>query len=78
MCVGQGMVRLTKWQRKEYRQQYYTANKNEALDQKKANYKLNADGRKETDKLRYRVNFDEKILLQKIGMPLIQDLREEP
>ena len=72
------MVRLTKWQRKEYRQQYYTANKNEALDQKKANYKLNADGRKETDKLRYRVNSDEKILLQKIGMPLIQDLREEP
>ena len=61
LCVGQGMVRLSKRQRKKYRKQYYTANKNEALEQKKANYKFNADSRKETDKQRYRQISEEKI-----------------
>ena len=50
-------------------------NKNEALEQKKANYKFNADGRKETAKERYKQISKEKNLLLQGYMPLIQRLR---
>ena len=54
------MVRYTKRQSKKYRQQYYCANKNKALEQKRENYECNADIRKEADKQMYRTNAEKK------------------
>ena len=48
------MVRLTKRRRKAYRQQYHQANRSEALNKNKENYKLNTDNRKEAYKHRYQ------------------------
>ena len=48
------MVRLTKRRRKAYRQQYYQANRSEALNKNKDNYKLNTDNRKEAYKHKYQ------------------------
>ena len=79
------MVRYTKRQSKKYRQQYYCANKNKALEQKRENYECNADIRKDADKQVYRTNAEKKkyalkkhiplmlmelSLLPKLGMPL--------
>ena len=78
-------MRYTKRQSRKYRQQYYCANKNKALEQKRENYECNADIRKEADKQMYRTNSDRKqyaqkkayslmlmklSLLPKLGMPL--------
>ena len=54
------MVRYTKRQSKKYRQQYYCANKNKALEQKRENYECNADIRKDADKQVYRTNAEKK------------------
>ena len=54
------MVRYTKRQSKKYRQQYYCANKNKALEQKRENYECNADIRKDADKQMYRTNAEKK------------------
>ena len=54
------MVRYTKRQSKKYRQLYYCANKNKALEQKRENYECNADIRKDADKQVYRTNAEKK------------------
>ena len=54
------MVRYTKRQSQKKRQQYYCANKNKALEQKRENYECNADIRKDADKQAYRTNAEKK------------------
>ena len=51
---------LYKTPKQKKRQQYYCANKNKALEQKRENYECNADIRKDADKQVYRTNAEKK------------------
>ena len=64
------IVRLTKRRRKAYRQQYYQANRSEALNKNKENYKPNIDNRKEAYKHRYQqeIKYYKKITMPRMLM----------
>jgi len=59
------MVRLTKWQSKQYRRQYYLANQRDLLLQKKEDYKQNVDARRKANQLAIELKSKQRKLGQK-------------